>query len=369
MTMPHLFSFSFRTTALAAVVALAATGCNKPVDDATLTNNVHTALNGDASIAGEPIQPAVANGVVTLNGSVSNDTARKVASQDASHVAGVKQVINNLTLQVAPVAPAIAAVTTTTTAPAPAPAVPLATTSQERRKIARHETIPSQPVPVYTPPAQPLPPVQTAQSAPPPPPPPPPAPVYRDVFVPSGETISVRINQTLDSASTPEGATFSGVVASSVIVDGEVAIPAGSSVSGRVTGVRDAAHFKGSSMLSVELTGVRRRGESIAVSTEPYTVEGKGRGKNTAEKVGGGAAVGAILGGILGGGKGAAIGAGAGGAVGAGANGVTRGEQVQIVSESIVRFHLANGFKVRSPGREGERGERDNSGLQPREPQ
>ncbi len=365
MRMPPLFSFSFRTTALAAVVALAAAGCNKPVDDATLTANVHTALSGDASIAGEAIQSAVVNGIVTLNGSVSNDTARKVASQDASRVAGVKQVINNLALQSAPVAPDIAALTTTTTAAAPAPAVPQATTPQERQKIAHHETVPSQPVPVYTPPAQPFPAAQTAQSAPPPPP----APVYRDIFVPSGATISVRINQTLDSASTPEGATFSGVVASSVIVDGEVAIPSGSSVSGRVIGVRDAARFKGSSMLSVELTGIRRQGESIAVSSDPYTIEGKGRGSNTAKKVGGGAAVGALLGGILGGGKGAAIGAGAGGAVGAGANAVTRGEQVQIGSESVLRFRLANGFKVRSLGRESERRKRDNGGLESREPQ
>ena len=69
---------------------------------------------------------------------------------------------------------------------------------------------------------------------------------------------------------------------------------------------------------------------------------GEGRGKNTAEKVGGGAAVGAILGGIFGGGKGAAIGAAAGGGVGAGANTVTRGQQVQIPSETVVRFKLSD---------------------------
>jgi hypothetical protein len=52
--------------------------------------------------------------------------------------------------------------------------------------------------------------------------------------------------------------------------------------------------------------------------------------------------VGAILGGILGGGKGAAIGAAAGGGVGAGANTVTRGQQVQIESETVVRFKLSD---------------------------
>jgi hypothetical protein len=76
-------------------------------------------------------------------------------------------------------------------------------------------------------------------------------------------------------------------------------------------------------------------------------VEGKGRGKNTAAKVGGGAAIGAIIGAIAGGGKGAAIGSAAGAGVGAGANTITRGEQVQIPSESLVNFQLTNTLAVR----------------------
>jgi hypothetical protein len=109
-----------------------------------------------------------------------------------------------------------------------------------------------------------------------------------------------------------------------------------------VDAVQDAAHFKGSSLLTVSLSSISRKGERIDVATEAYTKQGEGRGKNTAEKVGGGAAVGAILGGIFGGGKGAAIGAAAGGGVGAGANGVTRGQQVQIPSETVVRFKLSD---------------------------
>jgi len=167
------------------------------------------------------------------------------------------------------------------------------------------------------------------------------------VNVPSGSTIPVRVTQTLDSATTQEGQTFSGTVASDILVDGLVAIPAGSGVQGHVDAVQEAAHFKGSSLLTVSLTGITRKGERIQVSSEPYTVEGKGRGKNTAEKVGGGAAVGAILGGIFGGGKGAAIGAAAGGGLGAGANGISRGQQVQIASESVVRFRLTTPISVR----------------------
>ena len=132
-----------------------------------------------------------------------------------------------------------------------------------------------------------------------------------------------------------------------ILVDGLVAVPAGTPVSGSVDSVHEAGHFKGNSLLTVSLSSLSRRGDRVSLATEPYSVQGKGRGKNTLEKSGIGAAGGAILGGIFGGGKGAAIGAGLGGAGGAGVNAVTRGEQVQIPSETIVRFRLSGPVSIR----------------------
>jgi outer membrane lipoprotein SlyB len=312
MTSQKLFRFTFRTSVLAVSLAITATGrTQEPVDDATLANNIHAALTADAAIASQPIQLAVVNGVVTLSGTVSDGTARIVAEQDAAKVLGVKRVISNLAVQTAATAP-------------DAPPVSL----------------------------------PEAPSAP--------AAIVRSINVPVGTGISVRVTQTLDSDSAQEGDTFTGVLAENVVVDGEVVIPAGSPIKGNVIDVHDAGHFKGSSLLSVQLTNIRRRGEDIIVSTDPYTLEGKGRGTNTAEKVGGGAAVGAILGGILGGGKGAAIGAAAGAGAGAGVQAVTHGEQVQIKSESIVRFQTAETFIVRSRGPAQEPDNPNNGGLQPR---
>ncbi len=158
----------------------------------------------------------------------------------------------------------------------------------------------------------------------------------------------MRVTQTLDSGSSQVGDTFSGALATDVIADGMVLLPRGANVNGRVSDVHEAAHFKGASLLTVELTGVTAHGERISLSTQPYSIEGKGRGKNTAVKTGVGAAAGAVLGGIFGGGKGAAIGAAAGGGTGAAVNGVTRGEQVQIPSESVVRFVTTNALAVRT---------------------
>jgi hypothetical protein len=167
-----------------------------------------------------------------------------------------------------------------------------------------------------------------------------------NITLPAGTDIPVRITQTLDSATTQTGDKFTGVVATDIIIDNLVVLAQGTPVTGHVDAAQDAAHFKGSSLLTISLSVISRKGERIEVATDPYTKQGEGRGKNTAEKVGGGAAVGAILGGILGGGKGAAIGAAAGGGVGAGANGVTRGQQVQIASETVVRFKLSDSIMV-----------------------
>jgi hypothetical protein len=181
------------------------------------------------------------------------------------------------------------------------------------------------------------------------PPPPPPPPAFRNITLTPGTTIPIRITQTLDSATTQQGETFTGTIASDIVSDGIVVIRTGTPVTGRVSAVQEAAHYKGSSLLTVELTSINRRGERLTITTDPYSVQGKGRGGNTAAKVGGGAAVGAILGGIIGGGKGAAIGAAAGGGAGAGVNTVTRGEQVQIPSETLIRFNLTNTLSLKVP--------------------
>jgi hypothetical protein len=334
--------FTTRIIVFGAALALTVAGCKSSqpaTDDASLNTQVQKRITSDQALNGQPIQPSVSNGVVTLNGTVTSDAARVLAANDAAQVGGVKTVVNNLEVQTAP-APAAAAVT-----PPPMPAPVEETHGKSKQSSARQRqpapVVRNEPAPQSTPPPQNNPPVMAENQAPPPPPPPP-APVVHNVTLAAGTSIPVRITQTLDSKTSQTGDKFTGVVATDIIEDGIVVLPQGTPVTGHVDQVQDAAHFKGSSLLSISLSSISRKGERIDVATEPYTKQGEGRGKNTAEKVGGGAAVGAILGGILGGGKGAAIGSVAGGGVGAGAQAATRGQQVQIPSESVVRFKLSN---------------------------
>jgi hypothetical protein len=342
--------------AIALSLTVIFTGCKSasPIpDDASLNSAIQTRLAADPNLNGQTVQASVSNGVATLTGAVTSETARNIAGGDVGQIAGVKTVVNNLLVQpplpASAPAPAVAANVT------PLPAPPARESKEERAERLRKERAMRQQnqAPPAAPIERPAPNQQQPQPAAAPevaqaplPPPPPPAPAIHDITLPAGTDLPVRITETLDSATTQTGDKFTGAIASDIIVDGMVVLPQGTPVTGHVDDVQDAAHFKGSSLLTVSLNAINRHGERIQVSTEAYTKQGEGRGKNTAEKVGGGAAVGAILGGIFGGGKGAAIGSVAGGGLGAGAQSVTRGQQVQIPSETVVRFKLADPIVV-----------------------
>jgi hypothetical protein len=290
-------------------------------DDQQIGSDIQAKITAESALSGQNIQVAVANGVATLTGKVDNDASRSLAAADSASVDGVRTVVNNLVV-------------------APPRAAKVTPPKSERRHKKIAEAAPPPP-----PPPPPPAPVQEAVQVVAPPAPPPPPPV-KTVTVPAGTVIPIRMTDTLDSASTQSNSVFHGSLAGDLIADGMVVARSGAPVVGRVITAKDATHFSGSSELSIELTRLDTVDHPVDVVTDAFTKNGNGRGKNTAVKTGGGAAVGAILGGLLGGGKGAAIGAVTGGGVGAGVNGVTRGQQVQIPTETLVSFHLQSAISV-----------------------
>jgi hypothetical protein len=183
-------------------------------------------------------------------------------------------------------------------------------------------------------------PEQAQQEAPPPPPPPPP------LVVPAGTSLLVRLGSTLDTKTAQTGQPFNGVLARSVVVGGEVAIPAGAGVSGSVVDAKSPGRFKGEGVLSITLNSINVGGVPREIATSTFSQGVKGKGKRTAVAVGGGTGAGALIGGIAGGGKGALI----GGLVGAGAGtagaAFTGNKEVQIPAETVVTFRLANSITV-----------------------
>ena len=304
--------------------AAATTPAPAPRSDQEIANDIQSRIDAESALNGQDIKVSVNGGTATLNGTVNNDAARALAAADSGAATGVRTVINNLT-----VTPQRAV----KQAPPPKP-------ERRHRQPPPEQQAMAQPTPTPPPPAQ-----EAAPPAPAPPPRPP-APVVRTVSVAAGTTLPIRLADALDTATTQTGQSIHGTLAADIIADDMVAIPRGTPVTGRVVEAKDATHFSGSSSLTLELTQVELKGGPIAVSTAPFSQQGKGRGKNTAMKTGGGAALGAIIGAIAGGGKGAAIGAASGGGLGAGVNAVTKGEQVKIPAETLINFKLQSPVSV-----------------------
>jgi hypothetical protein len=175
-------------------------------------------------------------------------------------------------------------------------------------------------------------------------PPPPPAP--KKVTISSGTTLAIRLVDSIDSEKSQPGETFRATLDSPLSSEGEVAIPAGYDVQGHIVDVKSAGKFAGKSELVLQLDRIVVGSKSYSIQTDQYRREGSSRGKNTAEKVGAGAAIGAIIGGLAGGGKGAGIGAAAGGGLGGGVQAATKGQQIKLPTETVLNFTLQSPVTV-----------------------
>jgi hypothetical protein len=167
-----------------------------------------------------------------------------------------------------------------------------------------------------------------------------PIPAGGSITIPAGQSILVRMIDGVDSSKNHVGDIFHASLETDLTVSNSLVARKGTDVYGRLAEAKEAGHMAGSSELQLELTRMVIDGHDYPLVSSDYTLQGKGRGSNTAKKVGGGAALGAIIGAVAGGGKGAAIGAGVGAGAGGAVQVLTRGQQVKVPSETLLEFRL-----------------------------
>ncbi|OLD79552.1 MAG: hypothetical protein AUF67_15725, partial [Acidobacteria bacterium 13_1_20CM_58_21] len=160
------------------------------------------------------------------------------------------------------------------------------------------------------------------------------------VTIPAGQSLLVRMIDGVDSSKNHVGDVFHASLETDLNVSNSIVARKGTDVYGRLANAQEAGHVSGSAELQLELTRMVIDGKDYPIVSSDYSLRGKGRGSDTAKKVGGGAVAGAIIGAIAGGGRGAAIGAGVGSAAGAGVQVFTRGQQVKVPSETLLEFRL-----------------------------
>jgi hypothetical protein len=129
--------------------------------------------------------------------------------------------------------------------------------------------------------------------------------------IPSGTTIAVRVNETIDTQEPVAGRTYEGQVTRPIIGSGsDVLVPEGAMARLRVVRVEQPGAV-GTGELSLALDSITVGGRTYNVESLPVEVEGErglGANRRTATMVGGGAALGTLIGAVAGGGTGAAIG-------------------------------------------------------------
>ncbi|WP_263367512.1 hypothetical protein [Edaphobacter bradus] len=169
-----------------------------------------------------------------------------------------------------------------------------------------------------------------------------------EVRVPAGTTLAIRINQHISVKTSRAGDRFDGEVVDPVL-RGEgngVIIPKGTPVGGVIEASHSRGRFKGASILELRLTSLTLNGTRYPIASSDLTRTKKGKGKRSAALIGGGTGLGMLLGGVAGGGSGMLIGGLAGAGAGTATAGLTGNRDLDIPSESIVRFKLADDLVV-----------------------
>ena len=175
------------------------------------------------------------------------------------------------------------------------------------------------------------------------------APGQVSVRVPAGTELAIRINQRISVKTSRPGDHFDGEVVEPVETNGNVVIPRGTPVSGRIDAAHRRGHFKGSSILELRLTSMTLNGSQYSLDTHDSVRTKRGKGRRTAGFIGGMTGAGMLIGGLATGGVGLAIGGAAGAGAGTILAGATGNKDIDIPAESIVHFRLADPLVVQNP--------------------
>ena len=284
--------------------------------DQFIVSDVQAKLFSDSVLKTLDIRVFCKDGAVTLAGMVETDLERAAVERIARQEPFVTDVLNNLAVVKSPDAAAdtTKAAPVADTAASPNNAAP---DSNDSNADANNST----------------PGVSTAAPA-------------LAITLPSGTPLTVRMIDDVDSATTKVGDAFHASLENALVVGEVIVAPNGADIYGKLVRVKPNGKIAGAGKLTLELTGIQVRGKLVAIDSEIYEVVGKGRGKQSAGTIGGGAAAGATIGEIAGGGPGAAIGAAAGAGGGTLIQLLRHRDQLRVPSETLLEFKLQQAVDI-----------------------
>jgi len=157
--------------------------------------------------------------------------------------------------------------------------------------------------------------------------------------IPAGTMLLVRMMDSVSSQNS-EGSKFTTKLEYDLVVNGTVAVKAGTVIYGKVQASTQARRAVGKSTLDIRLVQISAGGTPVQIATSGFQQAGEASIKKAARGAAAGAAVGAIVDGGDGAGKGAAI--------GATASLVKKGQTVTIPPGTLLEFTLSQPVTVRT---------------------
>jgi hypothetical protein len=164
--------------------------------------------------------------------------------------------------------------------------------------------------------------------------------------IPAGTPITVRMQESLSSASARPGERFDAVIDEPVIVDGQNVLPVGTPVSGHVTVARHSGRLHHPGELGLTLDTVTVGQQQVSLGTSNVVARGASHKKRNWAWIGGGTGGGALIGALAGGAKGGLIGAGVGAAAGTTTAFLAGKKNVEFGAERRLRFRLRHDVNV-----------------------
>jgi hypothetical protein len=183
--------------------------------DQRILREVRQILANEHAFDGMSISSSVHHGIVTLDRTVSSQAAKVLASTEIENVDGMKSVMNNLNV----------------VGGAQRPTRPAAPSGAIENK---------------------------------------------NVILPYGSILPVRITEEINSKTARANDVFHATIATNVIANGYVMLPAGTPVQGRVVEAKPAGHLVGSAVLTIELTRLTVSAPEgprwIGLTVQPLTI-------------------------------------------------------------------------------------------------
>jgi len=170
----------------------------------------------------------------------------------------------------------------------------------------------------------------------------------RTITVPDNTVLDVTLESSHASDTSRAEEDVRGTLDSPIVVDEVTVIPAGSIVTGHVTGAQESGNVKGRAELGIRFNQIAFRSVTYDIATKPLYWVAESNKKDDAVKIGVGAAAGAVIGAIAGGKKGAAIGTAVGAGGGTAVVLATDGDEIRLASGRKLKVSLTDPLVIRS---------------------